>query len=276
MGNICWIASYPKSGNTWMRAFIGNYLQNAARPVGINHLLGLSTAEARADRYARYTGGRPTTELGAEEICAIRPLVQADIAREASGTVFVKTHNYLGEFGGCPLHNPGVTSGAIYLVRNPLDVCVSLANYFGYGLDEAIEYMAEDMTGTPNEPEHVPQIISSWSVNVESWTASGEEQILVLRYEDLLDNPLKHFRKVQSFLGMKRDPGRLKRAVAFASFDQLSAQEGKDGFIEKHENAGRFFRRGRKNQWRDALSEAQVRKIVDRHAAQMERFGYIP
>ena len=82
MGNLLWVASYPKSGNTWMRAFIENYLQNLQRPVDINTLFELSTAEARADRFQAYLEkGRETTSLTAEEICAIRPLVQAEIAR---------------------------------------------------------------------------------------------------------------------------------------------------------------------------------------------------
>lgn len=277
MGNICWIASYPKSGNTWMRAFVENYLQNPPRPVNINDLFRLSTAESQSERYQRYVGeGQALSDMSVEEVCAIRPLVHADIAREAAGTVFVKSHNFLGEFGGFPLHNSAVTSGAIYVVRNPLDVAISLANYFDYSLDEAIDYMAEEMTGTPNEARHVPQVISSWSVHVESWTARGEAGVLVLRYEDLLDNPLKGFRKVESFLGVKKDPARLKKAVRFSTFEQLKQQERRDGFVEKHENANAFFRRGRKDQWRERLDAQQVARIVDRHREQMTRFKYLP
>ena len=277
MGNLLWIASYPKSGNTWMRAFIENYLQNLPRPIDINALLQLSTAEARADRYQAYAGqGKDTRELSTEEICAIRPLVHADMARQARGTIFVKTHNFLGEFGGHPLHNSAVTSGAIYLVRNPLDVAVSLANYFAYPIDTAIDYMADEMTGTPNETENVPQVISSWSKHVRSWTENPEDSVLVLRYEDLLDNPDKGFRKVVSLLGQKRDPTRLKKAIRFSSFDQLKSQESRGGFVEKHENANAFFRQGRKNQWRKKLTNAQVQKIVDVHKVQMNRYRYLP
>ncbi|MDX1460472.1 MAG: sulfotransferase domain-containing protein [Xanthomonadales bacterium] len=277
MGNICWIASYPKSGNTWVRAFIENYVQDPPRPVDINRLFLNSTAEARAERFQAYAGqGRQTTQMSTEEVCAVRPLVQADIARQANGTVFVKTHNFLGEFAGYPLHSGAVTSAAIYIVRNPLDVCVSMARYFGYTIDEAIDYMGEEMTGTPNEPHHVPQIISSWSSNVESWTAQADDSILVLRYEDLLDQPQKWFRKVESFLHLRKNPARLRKAIRFSSFEQLKAQEGKEGFVEKHENAGAFFRKGRKNQWRETLSPEQVERLKDDHREQMARFGYLP
>lgn len=276
MGNLLWIASYPKSGNTWVRAFIENYLRNQARAIDINTLHQVSQAEARADLYAPYVKDGDTTGLDVEEICGLRPIVHADMARQARGTIFVKTHNFHGEFAGYPLHNSAVTSGAVYIVRNPLDVAISLANYFGHSMDEAVEFMAEESTGTPNEKENVPQIISSWSVHVESWTRDGGEAVLVLRYEDLLDNPLKAFRKLVSFLGQPRDPIRLKKAVRFSSFDQLKAQERHHGFVERHENARSFFRQGRKNQWREKLTDEQVKKIIDSHGEQMARFNYLP
>ncbi|QYJ91182.1 sulfotransferase domain-containing protein [Shewanella halotolerans] len=277
MGNILWVASYPKSGNTWVRAFLENYIQNAEQGVDINTMHKISTAESAAHRFqARLQDGRKTTDLSLDEICALRPAVQADIAMQAHGTTFVKTHNYLGTYKEYPLHNSSVTSGSIYIVRNPLDVTVSMANYFGYSIDETIAYMAEEMTGTPNEPENVPQVITSWSMHVSSWTQTPEEAKLVLRYEDILDDPKKVFRKIESFLGLRKDPNRLKNAIKHSSFAQLKAQESKRGFVEKHENAKSFFRQGSKNQWRQVLSDEQVAKIVEHHGEQMARFKYLP
>ena len=278
MGNILWLASYPKSGNTWLRVFIENYLANQAKAIDINQIHQKSIDEVKAFRYQNYVGGgQKTTDLATEDLCAMRPMVHADIAAEAQGTVFVKSHNFQGEYKGYPLHNWQVSSGAIYVVRNPLDVAVSMANYFDQSIDEAIGYLAEDMTGTPNEPENVPQIITSWSMHVKSWTENEDERNkLVLRYEDMLENPRKAFRKVESLLGMKRNPARLMRAIKHASFNQMKAQEEKKGFVEKHENAQSFFRKGRKDQWQDVLTPEQVTRIVERHREQMERFKYIP
>ncbi|MFT5141045.1 MAG: hypothetical protein ACI9CB_002716, partial [Rhodothermales bacterium] len=259
------------------RAFIENYLQNLDQPVDINELFKLSTAETLAERFQLFVEkGKLSTELSTEEICAIRPLVHAHMARQARGTLFVKSHNFLGEYKGFPLHNSSVTSGAIYIVRNPLDVAVSMANYFSYPIDEAIYHMAEEMSGTPNEALHVPQIMSSWSSHVQSWTAKAEAQILVLKYEKMLANPLKEFRKVVSFLGQRKDLKRLQKAVRFSSFKQLKAQEVKRGFVEKFENAQSFFRHGQQNEWREKLSDTQVRRIVNDHFEQMERFKYLP
>ncbi len=275
VGNILWIASYPKSGNTWVRSFIHNYLAN--KPTDINTIHQQSIDEVKAFRYQNYLAkGQQTTDLDLEALCSIRPLVHADIAAAAQGTVFVQSHNFQGQYKNYPLHNWTVSSGAIYVVRNPLDVAVSLSHYFDYTIDQAIDYMADDMAGTPNEPENVPQVITSWSLNVSSWSQEPSNNLLVLRYEDLLTNPKKFFRKVASLLGLKKDPKRLMAAIRASSFSNLKKQEQKSGFVEKHENAQSFFRQGTANQWKKHLNEAQIQRIVDDHREQMIRFKYIP
>lgn len=277
MGNILWIASYPKSGNTWIRAFLQNYLENKQTPIDINTIHKNSVDEVKAYRYQPYLGqGQLTTDLSLEEVCAIRPLVQAQMAAEAPATLFVKTHNFQGEYRGYPLHNWQVSSGAIYIIRNPLDVAVSLKHYFDYSYDEAIGYMAAEMAGTPNEAENVPQVVSSWSQHVSSWTQDGSRNLLVLKYEDLLAHPQRCFRKIESLLGLKKDMKRLAKAIRFSSFKQLKQQEQSKGFAEKHENAGSFFRKGHVEQWRNELSDTQIKTIIRDHREQMERYKYIP
>jgi len=276
VGNILWIASYPKSGNTWVRAFLHNYIENPKSPQNINHLHEQFVDEVKSYRYQSFIpANKNTIDLSLEEICAIRPMVQAQMAAEGQGTLFVKTHNFQGEYKGYPLHNWQVSSGAIYIVRNPLDVAVSLKHYFDYSYDEAISYMAEKMAGTPNEPENVPQVVSSWSQHVSSWSQGGRN-MLVLRYEDLLAQPQKYFRKIESLLGVKKDAKRLNKAIKFSSFRQLKKQEQVSGFAEKHEDAGEFFRQGKSGQWRELLTDSQVRQIVSDHREQMTLFKYIP
>ncbi len=277
MGNILWVASYPKSGNTWVRAFLHNYLDNQNTPVDINTLHKDFVDEVKAYRYQPFLAkGQSTAGMSLEEICAIRPLVQAQMAAAAPATLFVKTHNFQGAYKGYPLHNWQVSSGAIYLVRNPLDVAVSLKHYFDYSYDEAIAYMAAEMAGTPNEDENVPQVISSWSQHVASWTQEDGNNMLVLRYEDLLSHPQRSFRKIESLLGVKKDVKRLAKAIRFSSFKQLKQQELQTGFAEKYEDAVRFFRKGQTEQWREELSEPQIRQIIADHKIQMQRFKYIP
>ena len=99
----------------------------------------------------------------------------------------------------------------------------------------------------------------------------------VVRYEDMSRRPGPTFRGVAAFLGLK-PPARAHRAggAAFLLPHACGAQEDRTGFVERTPAQDRFFRSGRVGGWREALSEAQVRRVVERHHAQMARFGYVP
>jgi hypothetical protein len=275
MGNIVWLASYPKSGNTWIRAFLANLIANRSDPVPLNDLARYCDDEARPE-FFNAVAGKPNTELSLDEILAIRPRVHAFIATNARGTRFVKTHNYAGAFNGHPLHNADVTAGAIYVVRNPLDVVVSMTHHFGLTVDQAIERLGNEQVATVNDAMFVTQLLGSWSFHVKSWADHESERILVLRYEDLLEKPTKHFAKVARLVGIGQDRARIERAVKHAGFGTLSSLEKKHGFIEVSDKAARFFRTGKMNQWREALGREQVQRVVDAHREQMTRFGYVP
>ena len=275
MGNIVWLASYPKSGNTWIRAFLANLIANRSEAVALNDLPRYCEDEARPEFFSRLAG-KPSTELDIDTIMALRPQVHALIAANSRGTRFVKSHNFAGSFEGHPLHNPTVTAGAIYVVRNPLDVAVSMTHHFGITLDEAIERLGNEQVATGNDRMFVTQLLTSWSTHVKSWADLASDRVLVLRYEDLLEKPGKHFAKVARLVGIGQDRTRIERAVRHATFQNLSSMEKKHGFIEVSDKASRFFREGKTNQWREALSREQVQRIVDAHREQMARFGYVP
>jgi hypothetical protein len=278
MGNIVWLASYPKSGNTWLRAFLANLVANRPQPLRPDELRDYADGEARAERYS-ILAGRPSTQLTAMEIAALRPQVQALIASQASGTRLVKSHSMTGAFEGWPLQNWSVTAGAIYVVRNPLDVAVSMTHHFGLRLDEAIERLGNEQVATPNEEMFVTEIIGTWSMHVKGWADTAERapgQVIVLRYEDLLEKPAKHFAKAAKLIGLGQDKARIERAVKHTSFQTLSALEQKHGFVEAVDEKTRFFFKGRANQWREVLSRDQVQRIVDAHREQMQRFKYVP
>src|SRR5690348_3224785 len=147
MGNIVWLASYPKSGNTWLRAFLANLVANRIDAVPLNELSRYCDDEANPDLFGALAG-KPSADLGIDEIAALRPQVHAAIAARAQGTRFVKTHNMSGSYDGHALHNWQVSAGAIYVVRNPLDVAVSMTHHFGIGIDEAIERLGNPDVAT--------------------------------------------------------------------------------------------------------------------------------
>jgi len=276
-GNIVWLASYPKSGNTWMRAFIYNLVEQPARPGRIAELPTWFESEAKPRWYEPYLGGRPLDEVPFEEMVALRMAVHRDIAASRErGSVFVKTHNQLAYYEGHALHNTAVMAGAVVVVRNPLDVTLSMADHFGLSIDEAIEFMGNPQTAAPSTVENVASFLGSWAEHVESWTATPHPQIVVVRYEDLLDKPLKAFMKVARLLGRDKPRKPVQRAIEFSSFRVLKQQEAKEGFVERSPASKAFFRKGRKNQWMEALSDAQVARVVELQRAQMERFGYVP
>lgn len=278
MGSIVWLASYPKSGNTWLRAFLANLVANRATPVKPSDLHNYTDEEARADRF-RALAGKPNTEMSAGELAAMRLDVHALIARQAQGTRLIKTHNFCGSFEGHPLFNWQVSSGAIYIVRNPLDVTVSMVHHFGLTVDEAINRLGDERVGSINDNIFVSHIIGSWSTHVSGWADMAERapgKVIVLRYEDLLEKPTKHFAKAARLLGLGQDKARIERAVKHTSFQTLASLEQKHGFVEAVDEKTRFFFKGRANQWREALSREQVQRIVDGHREQMQRFKYVP
>ncbi len=277
MGNIVWLASYPKSGNTWMRAFIYNLIENPARPGRIAELPAWFEEESKPRWYAPYAGEGGVAAMDFDQALALRPRVHQDIADSRErGSIFTKTHNMFGHLQGIPLHNLTVMAAAIYIVRNPLDVVVSVADHFGLSIDQAIAFMANEETGTPTNEENVAGFMGSWSTHVASWTMQAHPAILVVRYEDLQDQALKAFGSVAKLLGLGKDKNRLRKAIQFSSFRELKQQELLGGFVEKSPNSRHFFRKGSKNQWAEALSDDQVARIVERHREQMQRFGYIP
>ena len=275
MGNIVWLASYPKSGNTWLRAFLANLVANRADPVALNDLPCYAQDEANPELFGALAG-RPSSELGVDEIAALRPQVHAAIAQRARGTCFVKTHNMAGSFDGHPLHNWDVTAGAIYILRNPLDVAVSMTHHFGIGLEQAIERLGDENVATLNDAQFVTQIIGSWSLHVKSWTDIDNERVLMLRYEDLVEKPAKPFAKIAKLVGLGQDRTRIERAIRHAGFQSLASMEKKHGFIEASDKGACFFRKGRINEWREVLSREQVQRVIDAHREQMQRFGYMP
>ncbi len=275
MGQIFCLASYPKSGNTWVRAFLANLLAHRSTPVPLDELPRYCEDEARPEHYAELAG-RPSAELDFAEICALRPRVHALLAERANGLLFVKTHNMAGSYDGYPLHNPDVGAGAVYVVRNPLDVAVSMRHHFGLDLDAAIDRLADPAVGTANDALFVGQVLGSWSEHVAGWADQAGPRLLVLRYEDLMDKPAKAFGKLARLLGLDGDRARVERAIRHASFQSLSSQEAREGFREASVHAKRFFRTGRMNQWRDVLTRDQIARVVDAHRAQMQRFKYVP
>lgn len=278
MAGICWLASYPKSGNTWLRAFLANLFSGpkpAEHPVRLNDLSKFCIADDFYDDYARLA--EPTADqLSEPELLRLRPRVHERFAAASPQTVFVKTHNAAIAVGGVPLITPAATAGAIYVVRNPLDVAVSYANHFQISIKQAVTKLCETSNSLPPSDGLMRRYLGSWSGHVRSWTGAPGLRLHLVRYEDMSAAPLETFEEIVRFLGLPEEPARLEQALKFSSFTELKHQETSQGFKEaRPDGKAKFFREGKAGAWRDALSKSQIERLIEAHGQTMTELGYL-
>lgn len=279
MAEIFWLASYPKSGNTWTRILLTNYLRNADEPADINKLEGGPIASARLwfDEWV----GVEASSLDDAAIERLRPGVYRCMAREERETIYMKVHDAWGRIDrGEGLFPSDVTGGVIYILRNPLDMAASCVNHWGVSLEQAVENMclpnftlARSIGGMSDQ---LQQKLGSWSHHVTSWLDDSGLPVHLVRYEDLKRDPEGFFGEVVRFCGLPWDSERVRKAVAFSDFAELQRQEKRNDFRERSVKSPEpFFRRGQAGSWREELPAHLVQRLIDVHGETMRRFGYL-
>ncbi|QLH40421.1 MAG: sulfotransferase domain-containing protein [Defluviicoccus sp.] len=274
MSGILWLASFPKSGNTWLRAFLANYLADTRSPVDINTLPDFAYGDMRVNYYAQVSG-RPADVLSWDEINTLRPKVHRFLAASRPGAVFVKTHTALTTIKDVPTVTPEATLGALYVVRNPFDVAISFAHHYGLTLDDGVKALCFRELQIEPKAGHILQPISDWSTHVASWLRTPGLRLQLLRYEDMLASPQTTFGRVLDFLQVPRDRERLKRAIRHSSFRVLAEQERQSGFVERSRNAERFFRSGASGGFRQILTDVQIAALVEYHQPMLQELSYL-
>ncbi len=273
--NIVWLASYPKSGNTWARIFLANYLLGTLQPIPINEVHRIGIGDSVAPAYRKVAGGRfdPADTIGH---LRLRERVLRGIAANGADINFVKTHNARDRAFGVELILPRYTRSAVYIIRNPLDVVVSYARHYGQSPAEAAQAISRADNTIAADPTSTAQYLGTWSDHVRGWTGARDFPVHVMRYEDMKADPHGAFAGLLGFLGVPVDPERLDRAIRFSSFDEMKRQEQATGFIERPQNADRFFHTGETDQWKQALPPEAGALLRERHGAVMAKFGYMP
>jgi hypothetical protein len=277
---IVWIASYPASGNTWIRLFL-YHLMRAMTGVPnlggeINNVGMASLYEIQQVGLFKEFLGKPVKEATWQEIAAIRPKVQDAIVKRSKGIALVKTHSLLGGVQGMELISLGVAVGSIYIVRDPRDVAVSLASHFRVPVDKAISILGTSAYRTETSEKAVFEIWGSWSQNVQSWTMKASDARLDIRYEDLITDPAGQLTAVAKHLGQAPTPEQLQDAIESVAFERLQQEERQAKFAEYDARGDRLFRVGKAGQWREKLTKDQADKLVGAHGEMMRRFGYLP
>ena len=272
-GGILWLASYPKSGNTWVRIFLENLFRNATRPVSINELSVTGFGDAHIPLYERFAG-KPVAALDDAALHVLREPIQRHLASRGE-TSMVKTHNMLGEYDGRPLIHLDCTVGAVYIVRNVFDVTVSIARHFDYPITDVVDAVCSPAFRIRTTSSAIFQILGRWSDHYRSWTSVPGFEPLVLRYEDMRSKPMKAFEMVVRYLKLTASEERIARAVKFSSFEEVSRQEREAGFRERAREDQTFFHSGRVGGWRQHLSSDQIGRLVDVHGDVMRELGYL-
>lgn len=278
MSKIVWLASYPKSGNTWTRIFLNNYLLNGDAPANINDLEEGMHACTRA-LFDRLTG-LESSDLTAAEIDQIRPLMYCRWAEESNELLFVKVHDaWRKNKDGMPIFPEEATKTAVYILRNPLDIVASLANHSSLLKDEAIARMADEQhnvaASTQKLSRQLPQFVGSWHSHVLSWTHQANLPVHIMRYEDMCRAPTETFRQLLQAIGLPINKERLAKAIRFSSFDQAKQQETAVGFKERLPGTVSFFRQGKEGGWQNELTPDQITAVCHNHRQVMQQFGYL-
>ena len=276
---IVWVASYPKSGNTWVRLFIAAL---RFRTAGGQGSYDPNTISSQAEFYqdnARYLYEplfrQGWTSAGKAEMAHARPVVHRMIATNArKSTPVIKTHNAAISVNGVPTITADVTRCSIYIVRHPFDVAVSVRDHFGApDYDQAIAQMMFPNYVQPRDDRFIDAPVGSWSQNVRSWTGAPDPKVHVFRYEDLLDDTEQAFTRIAGLLGVN-DRDAVLRAIADVDFEALKGAESRHGFVETSSHATRFFARGRVGVGHEELTDRQMAVIAKGASEAASLHGY--
>jgi aryl sulfotransferase len=277
--SLVWLASYPKSGNTWLRAMLTHLLHAPGETFSVNALAGGITG---GDRHALDDAcAISSAEMTPAELLPYRALLHRQMAAEATAPFFVKTHDqYTCAADGTPLFPADASRSVIYIVRNPLDVALSFAHHSQQDLDATIARMADSRATLNVWPDRIsdflPVHLGRWSDHVAGWTQQKAIPVCLIRYEDMLADPAAALARVAAASGIDTTPEAIAAAARASSLESLQAREAAEGFSEKPANMPAFFRSGRAGEWTSALTEAQVARIVADHRGQMAALDYLP
>lgn len=277
---IVWLSSYPKSGNTWFRIVLSRLLNQSPNLSYINDMDSILGSPMVANRgWMNKILGFDSTLLDEGEIDQLRPAAYTWYAQQMKQTTYIKIHDaYTLVKGNTPLIPVEGCLAAVYFIRNPLDIAVSLAHHAKCPIDWSIHMMGNKAFTVPLETHNDKQIrqkLLSWSLHVESWVSDLPIRVLVLRYEDMFSTPMETFSRGLTFLHIERSREEIQEAISEASFDKLQQYEQRFGFREKPFNDRQFFRKGIAGDWQDSLSDNQVKRIIQDHGEMMHRYGYL-
>lgn len=289
-----YLASYPKSGNTWCRVFIAELRRLAGlEREGDTKATEAKEQELRLNRdvvtgsivSSRYwlddQLGIDTSDLRVDELERVRGRVGYQLALYSESIRYHKVHDaFFTPSSGQPVVCTEGCGGVVYVMRHPADVAVSMSHFFGWDLERSVAFLLnkEASMGQSNKGggNQVRQYLGRWDNHVASWCKQTLLPVLILRYEDLLVDPEVHFQRLASFVGLPDKPELIAEAVDNTSFEKLRAKEETEGgFHERPSGCERFFRSGKSGEGRKRLNQEQFQLLETSFSATLENYGYL-
>lgn len=263
-GANCWLASYPKSGNTWVRTLVDALVS------------GSDPSLNRLGEHSRARDALLSLSPSAFSVEEILPLNRCAWLGRAPETGFrmVKTHAaWLPGEDGYPTRWQPEGARAIYLVRDPRDVAVSWAHHLATSQEQAVNVMRDGMPFNADRLDPMSGL-PSWSEHVRSWLDQDDVPTLVLSYEGLQEDTASCVLEIADWLALGVTRQEAEVAAERCGFTNLVAQETMTGFVEAPSHDRAFFRRGIVGAWRTELEPELVTRVEIEHGAMMERCGY--
>lgn len=281
---ILWVASYPKSGNTWLRALLSSYYYSEN---GIFDPKLLSKIENFPQKkfFKNFNYDRSTVTDTSNFWIKAQEIINKDRKLK-----FFKTHNILGKLNNNYFTDIKNTIGGIYIVRDPRNIITSLKNHYELNDNDALEFMLSEKKYTYDYEKTNDfsdfQLISSWQNNYKSWKNQKIFPILFIRYEDLFEKTFSVFKKLIEFINLitknsaKFNKKKAKNAVSSSSFESLRNIEKKNGFVEAvSSNTSKkkipFFFLGPKNDWKQIFNSSYQDKLNLTFYENLKELNYI-
>ena len=269
-GRAVWLASYPKSGNTWLCLLLEAYRCNGALDIN-------DVRVCISDGAATVTQGvspMPLDRLNLRYEALLRPAALMNLFCRHNTPFWCKTHWANLQLDGLPPFIPKeFTEKAIYVLRDPRSVLTSVASFWSFPFDKACDAMASKEFVIGGNKVLSRCMISSWSNHVASWTGEQGFPVHIVRYEDMLENPVKELTEVLEFLDQEVDEDRVQRATEVTEMSRLQKLEKEEGFREHSGYSECFFRQGG-TRWKDDLGQTYIKRIESDHGKIMELLGY--